>query len=549
MSGNHWQNSLLTSEECDWVLSLNESDLDDWLSQWEEPTLGEILSCLQNHQLPKERAECSLYAFVQQAWQVLRPGEPFIPGRHIEAVASHLEWATDTPGYNLVINIPPGFMKSLLTAVIWPAWVWGPRKWPEAQFLFASYSEKLASRDSGECRDLISSDWYQDLWPDVEIRDDSDRQMEFHLTRGGYRLATGTGGRGTGEHPHFVVGDDVNKADHSDVQFAGAVQWWSRTMSTRGRVRGSRRILQGQRLRVNDVPNWAINAAYDWLCLPMWKWDPPVKSEAGGLPDQVKAREPGPTAIGWEDWREPGDLLWPEGISEADARTMELELGPIDSAAQLQQKPIRIAAGGLFPRSKAKFIELADIPLRQIDKWARYFDKAGGESQASDRSAGILMGRWRRPSMDVKYVIFHLVLGRWNPFERDEIIAQTAAADRRQFGPSVELWIEKEPGGAGKQSALISARDLVQFGVRFDPPTTNKVVRAKPFSSAWHADNVLIVVGPWNVALLDELEMFSGEEVDGIHDDIVDACSGAANQLLIAPRRSGGLPIGIVANV
>ncbi len=531
----------LTTDEIDYLLSLSDSGLEDWLASLDPAEEAETLELLRERSKPPVTVKpLSLYEFLQEAWPTIRPAEAFIPGWHIEAYCRHLEHATETPGYNLVATIPPGCSKSIVTAVAWPAWVWGPRAWCSAKFLFASYSEGLATRDSMACRDLIQSEWYGENWPEVEICDDENKKMEFRLTGGGYRLATGTSGRGTGEHPHFVVGDDVSKASHTAVEFQAAVDWWSRTMSTRGRILGSRRIMDGQRLRLGDVPGWCISAGYDHFNLPMWspKW---AFDAVTGKPIMPK-----PTAIGWTDGRLPGELLWPEALPEKAARDMEAELGPIDAAAQLQQAPVRIAAGGLFPRGKAQYIAQEDVPLGQVDKWVRYWDKAGGESAGSDRSAGMRMGRWTRRDGSVKYLFWHLVVGRWNPFERDEIIESTAKQDRRE-NAAVELWIEREMGGAGRQSAEISARDLVQYGVRFEQPNTNKVIRAKPLSSAWHADNCLIVVGPWNALFLDEMEAFSGEDQPGMHDDVVDASSGAANQLFLAPKSSGGLPMGIRA--
>jgi len=63
---------------------------------------------------------------------------------------------------NLIINVPPGHAKSLLTAVFWPAWIWIDH--PESRFLFTSYREPLAIRDSVRCRRLIESDFYQARW-------------------------------------------------------------------------------------------------------------------------------------------------------------------------------------------------------------------------------------------------------------------------------------------------------------------------------------------------------------------------------------------------
>ena len=49
--------------------------------------------------------------------------------------------------YDMVINVPPGTMKSLITNVFWPAWEWGPRNMPHMRYVCAAHSQDLAIRD------------------------------------------------------------------------------------------------------------------------------------------------------------------------------------------------------------------------------------------------------------------------------------------------------------------------------------------------------------------------------------------------------------------
>jgi hypothetical protein len=70
-----------------------------------------------------------LLNFVRYFWHALEPkSRPLIEGWPIDAVCLHLEAITfgDVPSNRLLINVPPGFMKSLLLNVFWPAWEWGP---------------------------------------------------------------------------------------------------------------------------------------------------------------------------------------------------------------------------------------------------------------------------------------------------------------------------------------------------------------------------------------------------------------------------------------
>jgi hypothetical protein len=79
---------------------------------------------LQLRLLMAEKARRSLKEFVIQAWPILEPQTEFVEGIHVDAICSLLQAATERRIGNLIINVPPGHAKSLLTAVFWPAWVW-----------------------------------------------------------------------------------------------------------------------------------------------------------------------------------------------------------------------------------------------------------------------------------------------------------------------------------------------------------------------------------------------------------------------------------------
>ena len=74
--------------------------------------------------LKMEKARRRLHEFVVQGWHVLEPDTPFVDGIHVHAICDHLQALTEGRMRNLIINVPPGHAKSLLTAVFWPAWVW-----------------------------------------------------------------------------------------------------------------------------------------------------------------------------------------------------------------------------------------------------------------------------------------------------------------------------------------------------------------------------------------------------------------------------------------
>ena len=78
-------------------------------------------------QLEKDRCESDLAYFIRKAWHVVEPETTYVEGWHVKLIAMHLEAITngeeidDRPYNRLLINVPPGMMKSLLVNVFWPA--------------------------------------------------------------------------------------------------------------------------------------------------------------------------------------------------------------------------------------------------------------------------------------------------------------------------------------------------------------------------------------------------------------------------------------------
>jgi predicted phage terminase large subunit-like protein len=170
----------------------------------------------------------------------------------------------------------------------------------------------------------------------------------------------------------------------------------------------------------------------------------------------------------------------------------------------------------------------------------RYWDKAGSTKQQGDYAVGVSMGKHAG-----LFYVLDVVRGRWNPFDRNEAIESTCELDDVRYGHGHwSLWIEQEPGNGGKESAMISARELVRYAPKFETPSQDKVTRAQWFAAQWIGGNVRVVRAPWNPAYIDELCAFPL----GVHDDQVDASSGAFNKLMTAAQQPAfRRPVGIAA--
>lgn len=286
--------------------------------------------------LERERGRRSFRKFVGMAWHVVEPARTFVPGWHIDAICEHLQAITEGKIRDLIINMPPRHMKSLLVGVLWPAWEWIDH--PENAFLTASYADTLAVRDAVKARRLITSAWYRERWGAAfRLAGDQNAKTRYDNDRGGYRIATSVNGVATGEGGDRIVVDDpinVKEASSATVRLA-ANTWWDESMSTRGNdPKKVARVIVMQRTHEQDLTGHCLQRAEtNYVHLK--------------LPAEYRGHK-GRTVIGFEDPRKnPGDLLWPERFGKPEVDKLKVDLGTYAASAQLQQEPIP-AGGGTF---------------------------------------------------------------------------------------------------------------------------------------------------------------------------------------------------------
>lgn len=447
-----------------------------------------------------ELARRDLKAFARRVWHLVEPDRPMLWNWHLDIVASALCDVTAGRTHRLIINIPPGCMKSLLVSVIWPAWEWASM--PGLRCLTASYGAQLSIRDNLRLRDIVSSPWFRDSYG-VRLMGDQNAKERFMNTDGGWRIATSVGGVGTGEHPDRIIIDDPHTAQQarSSTERQTALDWFRRTVSSRGVARERAIVIIMQRLHQDDLAGHLLKTG-DWkhVCLPM-RWE-----EKGANPLDPR--------------RKTGELLWPELFPEKAIRQLELDLGPYGAASQLQQRPAP-EGGGLFKRSWFKVVdELPKVPAPLCRGWDTAGTAGGGDWTVGVKIMGPVNGIW---------YICDVARGQWSPAEVEEVMFQTALMD----GIHVRQREEKEPGSAGQ--AVIAARQRGRMA-RFDysgvPISGDKVTRSMPFRAQVEAGNVCLLRAPWNEAYLSELEQFPV----GDHDDQADGSSCAYNELAAGPR-------------
>lgn len=451
----------------------------------------------------REISRRSLSDFLKLAWPVLEPGQPYVHGWHMDAMAEHLEAVATGELTRLLINIPPGASKSTLCAVIYPAWLWGPNGKASCRFIGASHEQSLAIRDNRKCRFLIESDWYQRRWP-TKLTSDQNEKTYFENADTGFRQATAVASM-TGRRGDVILWDDPHSPEkaYSDAHRETAVRVFQETLPTRlNNPDRSAIIVVMQRLHEDDVSGHILSteSGYDHLCLPM----------------EFERDRKCVTSIGWQDPRQKeGDLLFPERFPAAVVERDKRSMGSFAAAGQLQQRPAP-RGGGMFKRHWFEVVSAAPANCQ----WVRAWDLAATADERAAWTAGILMGR----SNEGHYYIADATRIQGSPGDVERLLKSTASQD----GALVKGSLPQDPGQSGKSQVQYLIRQLAGYDYRASPETGSKETRAGPLAAQAEAGNVKIVKGDWNREFLAEMETFPM----GKFKDQVDAASRAFGELV-----------------
>ncbi|MBO9400931.1 DUF5681 domain-containing protein [Shimia sp. R9_3] len=276
----------------------------------------------------REIARTNFFTFVWKTFNTLHhgPDAGFEPTWHVEAMCHELDLVRLGDSKRLVINIPPRCLKSVTVAVAYNAYLLGHD--PSAKIIVASYGLDLARKHSEDCRKVMETAWYKEMFPDTRLARKGNTVEEIRTTKGGSRKAVSIGSAVTGHGADYIIIDDLLKAGDasSEAELVKAQDFIEGTLLSRldnpaeGRV-----VMVAQRLHEMDPPGYLLDkGTYRHLNLPAIAED----------------HEDVAIGHGRVHCRRPGDLLFPARLCRETLDRIRREMGAATFNCQYQQNPI-----------------------------------------------------------------------------------------------------------------------------------------------------------------------------------------------------------------
>lgn len=477
--------------------------------------LEELYRYLGNQmQLTDEQIEAAndrLINFVELGWNAMEP-EPFARNWHHELICEYIEAMYLSQIQDLVINIQPRALKSLICSVFAPVWLW--LKEPSAIFLCLSYATALANTLSIKRRNLIMSPFYQQVMVDrpFELVAGENRISEFTNTRKGQMFARGLDGSVTGVGGNWLVVDDPNdpeKMNSTPIRERNNMRGRAYITNRLNNPKRARRLIIQQRTHDVDFTGMVkeeFGDKFEYLILPA------IAEERMRIWFPIS---------GVEKKRSPGRLLHearfgPEQITEAqwDRRAFQ---------CLYQQAPIP-AGGGIV---KIKDFQRYNTLPAFVDFWVASWDTAQEKNETSAFWCGILAA-----IKDSRIYIVDVHIDQHEYPDGERTLVSLAQKWELRTKPHLML-IEKKSTGAVLMQRLLTEPKLWQESIRPKPvtPCEDKITRMCAEVPLIEAGYVYLPeTAPW----LPDYERSLMKFPDGLMDPV-----DATSQLLSWFRTSG----------
>ena len=447
----------------------------------------------------RERCHRSFMSYVKQMW----PG--FVHGRHHALMAKKFEDIAAGKIKRLIINMAPRHTKSEFASYLLPSWFLG--KYPNKKVIQTSNTADLAVNFGRKVRNLVMSEQYAKVFPDVALRQDSKAAGRWATNKNGEYFAIGVGGTVTGKGADLLIIDDPHSEQEAALAagnpevFDKVYEWYTS---------GPRQRLQPGGAIVIVMTRWGDKDLTGRIIKDAAQRDKTEEWEIIELPAIMPSGKP----------------LWPEFWSLRELEALKEELPPSKWNAQYQQTPTG-DEGAIVKREWWKVWDADNPPPCEfiIQSWDTAFTK----NERSDYSACTTWGVFYKDEneRDVNVILLDAFQKRMEFPELKQVALETY----KEWNPDAFI-VEAKAAGAPLIFELRSMGIPVQ---EYTPHrgSGDKFVRLNSVADLFSSGKVWAPDTRWAREVVEQMAAFTNAD----HDDLVDS----SVQALIRFRQGGFL--------
>ena len=456
-------------------------DFSQYLTDEELAKVAPMLERL-NQLDDREEKQKDFMSFVKYVWP------QFIEGAHHKIYAEKLQAVADGKIKRLIINMPPRHTKSEFASYLFPTWLMG--RDPTKKIIQATHTAELAVGFGRKVKNLIDSEDFRDIFPDVKLAVDAKASGRWSTNDGGEYYAVGVGGALAGRGADLAIIDDpVSEQDAlSSTALDGIYEWYTS---------GPRQRLQPGGSIIIVMTRWSIR----------------------DLTAKVLSKQSEKGADKWDIVEFPaimpsGKSLWPEywELEELEGVKASIPVGKWN--AQYMQNPTA-EEGAIIKREWWQIWKKEDPP--PCDYIIQSYDTAFSKSDRADYSAVTTWGIFVEPDTNEEHImLLDAVKGRWEfPQLKEE-----ANELYKMYDPDMVL-IEQ------KGSGMPLTQELRRMGIPVTPFTpsrgADKFTRMHSCAPVFESGMVWCPETNFADEVMEECASFP----NGEHDDLADSMTQA----------------------
>jgi predicted phage terminase large subunit-like protein len=466
------------------------------LPKQEQLELHQMLSALEEMNKVKHRQN-NFLDFIKHVYP------NYIIGEHHRKLAQLFEDIANGKKKRIIVNIAPRHGKSELISYLAPAWFLG--KHPHKKVIMASHTADLAVNFGRRVRNLVGSEAYKDIFPEVMLQSDSKSASRWGTNYNGEYFAIGVGGALAGRGADLFIIDDPHseqdaKLGKSDV-FLPAWEWFQsgplQRLMPGGAIivvmtRWSKLDLTGQivnqMIKNDDVDDWEVV-----------EFPAILENKAG---EEIP--------------------LWPEFWSLEELQSRRAALDVRYWNAQYLQNPTS-EEGALIKREWWNIWEKETPP--SCDFIIMSLDAAQEANNRADYNALLTWGVFYNEEVNNYNIILLNAIKKRLEFPE---LKELAIEEYKEWEPDVFI-VEKKSNGAALYQEF--RRMGIPVGEFTPGKGQDKVSRVNAVSDLFHSGIVWAPDHRWAHEVIEECNDFPS----GANDDLVDATT-----LALLRFRQGG---------